>query len=63
MPVMDGYTAAGKIREKNGAIPIIAMTANVFREDVERCLATGMNAHVGKPIVIENVLALMKKLL
>ncbi|MCL1844797.1 MAG: ATP-binding protein [Defluviitaleaceae bacterium] len=54
MPVVDGYEATRKIRElstphaKN--IPIVAMTANVFREDVEKCLAAGMNAHLGKPI-------------
>ena len=54
MPEMDGYEATRIIRPldvpqaKN--IPIIAMTANVFREDVEKCLAAGMNDHVGKPL-------------
>jgi signal transduction histidine kinase len=54
MPEMDGYEATRRIRAldtlpaKN--IPIIAMTANVFREDIEKCLAAGMNSHVGKPI-------------
>jgi CheY-like chemotaxis protein len=37
-------------------IPIVAMTANVFREDVEKCLASGMNDHVGKPINLDEVL-------
>lgn len=36
-------------------IPIIAMTANAFREDKEKCLAAGMNAHLAKPIKIENI--------
>ena len=54
MPVMDGLTATKEIRKlakaDAGDIPIIAMTANVFDEDVERSLASGMNAHLSKPI-------------
>lgn len=54
MPEMDGYEATRQIRslETDYArnIPIIAMTANVFKEDVERCLASGMNDHLGKPL-------------
>ena len=54
MPVMDGYRATGLIRSLEIPqalnIPIIAMTANVFREDVERCLAAGMDDHIGKPL-------------
>jgi CheY-like chemotaxis protein/two-component sensor histidine kinase len=42
-------------------IPIVAMTANVFREDVERCLEAGMNDHVGKPLDIKEVLEKLKK--
>ena len=44
-------------------IPIIAMTANVFREDIEECLAAGMNDHVGKPLNIDDVLRILKKYL
>jgi lactose/cellobiose-specific phosphotransferase system IIC component len=44
-------------------IPIIAMTANVFREDVERCLEAGMNGHLGKPLVYEDVLAVLRRYL
>ena len=59
MPVMDGLTATKAIRSLKHpdaeTIPIIAMTANAFREDKEKCLAAGMNAHLAKPIKIENV--------
>jgi len=60
MPRMDGYEATRIIRSldipKAKTIPIVAMTANVFREDVEKCLAAGMNSHVGKPINFPEVL-------
>ncbi|MDR1929044.1 MAG: response regulator [Treponema sp.] len=71
MPEMDGYEATRRIRaweadhkSPGGArIPIIAMTANVFREDVEKCLAAGMNAHVGKPLDLDEVLTALRKYL
>ncbi|MDR3322158.1 MAG: hypothetical protein LBS93_06885, partial [Synergistaceae bacterium] len=44
-------------------IPIVAMTANVFREDIEKCLASGMNDHVGKPLNIDDMLAMLRKYL
>jgi len=54
MPEMNGYDATREIRLSNHAqaniIPIVAMTANVFDEDVDKCRAAGMNAHLGKPI-------------
>jgi signal transduction histidine kinase/DNA-binding response OmpR family regulator/PAS domain-containing protein len=50
MPVMDGLTATGIIRSFNADVPIIAMTANAFKEDAEMCLQVGMNAHLAKPI-------------
>jgi len=54
MPVMDGYEAAAALRALDRAdartIPIIAMTADAFAEDVQRCLAAGMNRHIAKPI-------------
>jgi len=50
MPVMDGCTAALRIRETYGTLPIVAMTANAMKEDRDRCLAAGMNAVVTKPI-------------
>lgn len=58
MPVMDGYEATRKIREmpEGKNIPIIAMTANVFREDIEKCLDSGMNDHLKKPINVDEVI-------
>ncbi len=65
MPEMNGFEAAKAIRAMDvpraKSIPIIAMTANTFREDVEACLAAGMNAHVGKPIDFAELLVTIKK--
>jgi CheY-like chemotaxis protein len=59
MPEMDGYEATRRIRamdpEYAKKIPIVAMTANVFREDIENCLAAGMNDHLGKPLDFDDV--------
>jgi CheY-like chemotaxis protein/two-component sensor histidine kinase len=73
MPEMDGYEATQKIRaleakrfegtEYVSHIPIIAMSANVFKEDIERCLASGMNDHVGKPLDFEIVLEKLRRYL
>ena len=52
MPVLDGIAATQAIRQMPGkdALPIIAMTANVYAEDRQRCIAAGMNGHVPKPV-------------
>jgi PAS domain S-box-containing protein len=67
MPEMDGYQATRAIRglsvPRAKEVPIVAMTANVFREDVERCLDAGMNDHLGKPIDMEDVMAKLFKYL
>jgi signal transduction histidine kinase/CheY-like chemotaxis protein len=67
MPEMDGLEATRHIRALDipaaKTIPIIAMTANVFREDVEKCRAAGMNDHVGKPLDIEAVLEKLRRYL
>lgn len=59
MPNMDGYEATKCIRHlqdiKKAEIPIIAMTANAFQEDAEKCIAVGMNAHLAKPLDIKKV--------
>ena len=56
MPEMDGYEATRRIRESGapsaGTIPIIAMTADVFKESIEKCFDAGMNGHIGKPVDI-----------
>jgi len=59
MPVMDGLEATRRIRALPGCqsdrLPIIAMTANVFKDDVENCLEAGMNDHLSKPLDVEKV--------
>jgi signal transduction histidine kinase len=56
MPKMDGYETTKRLREMGVEIPIIAVTANVFKEDVEKCLEYGMNDHISKPFNIEVVI-------
>lgn len=60
MPVMDGYRATQMIRalprKDAGSVPIIAMTANSFQEDVRKCLDSGMDSHIGKPFVMDDII-------
>ena len=67
MPVMTGYEATRAIRTSTKAnaqtIPIIAMTADAFAEDIQRCLDCGMNAHTAKPINVDELLLLLKRYL
>ena len=67
MPDMDGYEATRLIRAMDVPrardIPIIAMTANVFREDIEKCLEAGMNDHLGKPIDYAELVKKLRKYL
>jgi CheY-like chemotaxis protein len=60
MPDMDGYACTRAMRQRAGArIPVIAMTANVMASDREACLAAGMDDHVGKPIEIATLAAVL----
>jgi signal transduction histidine kinase/BarA-like signal transduction histidine kinase len=63
MPVMDGLTATLEIRKANTEVPIIAMTANAFREDAEQCIKAGMNDHIAKPIDTDRFFEILKKYL
>ena len=67
MPGVNGYESTKLIRSMDHPyakkIPIIAMTANVFKEDIERCLAAGMNGHVGKPLKFDEVTEILEKYL
>ena len=67
MPVMDGYTAARKIRRSGHpqaeTIPIIALTANAFAEDIARSLAAGMTDHVSKPVDYETLISILDRII
>ena len=67
MPVMDGYEATFRIRSMqdldHAGIPIIAMTANVFEEDMRKCLEAGMDAFIAKPIESDKVIRTLKPVL
>lgn len=63
---MNGYEAAKNIRAMNrpdANIPIIAMTADAFSEDIQKCLDSGMDAHVAKPLDMKEVLRVLQKYL
>ncbi len=65
MPVMDGYEAARRIRSMNredtAEIPIIAMTANAFADDIREALESGMNDHMAKPVEVAKLLEMLGK--
>jgi signal transduction histidine kinase/ActR/RegA family two-component response regulator/HAMP domain-containing protein len=67
MPVMDGYEATAAIRALDradaAAVPIVALTANAFREDIDKAIASGMNAHLAKPIEIDKCIETSFRLL
>jgi signal transduction histidine kinase/CheY-like chemotaxis protein len=64
MPMMDGYTATREIRtlsnNKIANIPIVAMTANAFDEDKKKAFEAGMNAHIAKPVNVEEIAAVLE---
>lgn len=63
MPVLDGLAATEQIRLMNTprarTVPILAMTANAFTEDVDKCLAAGMDGHIAKPIDVDELMKRM----
>ena len=65
MPEMDGLDATRIIRALDvpeaKTIPIVAVTANVFKEDIERCLESGMNGHIGKPVDLDDVISHLRR--
>lgn len=64
MPIMDGYGATEAIRKTDRAdadLPIIAMTADAFSEDIQRCLDCGMNSHIAKPIDMKRVVQILQQ--
>ncbi len=67
MPNMNGYVATYKIREsahpQAKSIPIVAMTANVFAEDVEKAKLSGMDGHISKPLVIDEIVQVTSQIL
>ena len=67
MPVMNGYDATRAIRALDRpdaqTIPIIAMTADAFSEDIHRCLECGMDAHIAKPLDMRELLRLLQRYL
>ncbi len=67
MPVMDGCTAAREIRATDRAdaasVPIIAVTANAFAEDIDKTTKAGMNSHISKPIAIDQLCATLSALI
>jgi len=63
MPVMDGLEASRRIRARDPQVPIIALTANAFPEDIDNTRAAGMNAHLSKPISLDQLQAVLRQYL
>lgn len=65
MPMMNGYEATKLIRKSQRKaiqiIPVVAMSADAFAEDVEACLKAGMNGHISKPIDFKEVMKVIEK--
>ena len=55
MPIMDGHEATLQIRKKDNKIPIIAMSANAYMQDIQKCYQAGMNGHISKPLYLEDL--------
>lgn len=55
MPIMDGYEATLQIRKKDKKIPILAMSANAYMQDIQKCYKAGMNGHISKPLYLDDL--------
>jgi len=60
MPVMSGIDATRALREAGADVPIIALTGHSSRDQIERCLAAGMNGHMGKPFEFDDLVAVIE---
>ena len=67
MPTMNGYESAAAIRslerQDASSVPIIALTANAFKEDIDKAISSGMNAHIAKPVELDKVMEVLFKFL
>ncbi len=67
MPVLDGYAATAEIRsmedKEKASVPIIAMTANAFAEDIRKATDAGMDGHIAKPIDVKNMVNTLSEIL
>lgn len=61
MPVMNGYESTAAMRNLGIGIPIIGLTANVYKEDIDRCFDAGMNSHLGKPFTEKDLFTELKR--
>lgn len=59
MPVLNGLEATKKIRESGNSIPIAAMTADAYAEDIQKCKESGMNYHIAKPIEMSRLMTFL----
>lgn len=62
MPVMGGYDATNEIRKYKPNIPIVALSANAFEEDINKSSLAGMNGHLSKPLQIEKLYATLREI-
>ena len=67
MPEMNGLEATKAIRDSGrpdaATVPVIAMTADVFKEDIRRCREAGMDAHIGKPVELDKLFSTLQRFL
>jgi len=66
MPVMDGYEATRQIRETERSdaksVPIVAMSADAFEDDIQKCMDAGMDGHIPKPIDMDKLFRVLREI-